>query len=89
MTTRDERIVKKLEVLKPTFLKLKNTSHQHAGHIARMTEVSDSGDTHYLLEIASPLFEGQSRMDRQRMVTDLLKEEFATGMHALEIKIKT
>lgn len=88
MATRDERIIKKLEVLKPTHLKLKNTSHQHAGHIARMPDVVDSGDTHYLLEIASPLFDGQNRIDRQRMVMDLLKEEFSTGMHALEIKIK-
>jgi BolA protein len=50
--------------------------------------VTFTGETHYKLTIVSPLFEGQSRLDRQRMVTNLLKEEFSSGLHALEIKAK-
>lgn len=88
MSTRDDRILEKLKELQPSYIKLKNTSYQHAGHIGKMTEVADTGDTHYLLEIASPLFADKNRIERQRMVMDILKEEFASGLHALEIKIK-
>ena len=37
--------------------------------------------------IVSPQFEGQSRIDRQRTVMNLLKTEFSSGLHALEIKV--
>lgn len=83
---RDERIMKAMSALNPTYLDLKNESQKHAGHTQHLGGAGFTGETHYKLVIVSPLFEGQSRIDRQRMVMNLLKDEFSTGLHALEIK---
>ncbi len=88
MKTRDERILEIMAQLQPTKLELKNDSAKHAGHVEHMGGAGFTGDTHYKLVITSPLFENQSRIDRQRMVMGLLKEEFSSGLHALEIKAK-
>ncbi|MBI3439017.1 MAG: BolA/IbaG family iron-sulfur metabolism protein [Proteobacteria bacterium] len=37
----------------------------------------------------SPAFEGQSRVERQRLVYHALREEFDTGLHALSLDLKT
>ena len=83
---RDERILKAMGSLNPIKLELKNDSQKHAGHAHHLGGAGFTGDTHYKLVIVSPLFEGQSRIDRQRMVMNLLKDEFTSGLHALEIK---
>lgn len=83
---RDQRILNLLKSLNPSVLDLKNDSAKHAGHVEHMGGVKPTGETHYKLTLVSPLFEGVSRIDRQRMIMDLLKDEFKTGLHALEIK---
>jgi stress-induced morphogen len=88
MMERDKRILAALQALQPVLLDLKNDSAKHAGHVEHMGGAGFTGDTHYKLTITSPLFVGQSRIDRQRMVMNLLKDEFTSGLHALEIKAK-
>lgn len=88
MSNRDQRILELMKDLKPTVLDLANDSHKHAGHTEHLGSAGFTGDTHYKLTIVSPLFEGQSRVDRQRMIMNLLKDEFKNGLHALEIKAK-
>lgn len=88
MNTRDDRIKAAMQALKPTQLELKNDSQKHAGHAEHLGSAGFTGETHYKLTIVSDLFTGQSRIDRQRMVMDLLKDEFKLGLHALEIKAK-
>ncbi len=88
MNTRDERITVAMQALKPIQLELKNDSHKHAGHVEHLGSAGFTGETHYKLTIISDAFTGQSRIDRQRMVMDLLKSEFKSGLHALEIKAK-
>lgn len=88
MNTRDERIKTAMQTLKPTQLELKNDSQKHAGHAEHLGAAGFTGETHYKLTIVSEAFVGQSRIDRQRMVMDLLKTEFNSGLHALEIKAK-
>ena len=85
---REERILDLMKFLSPNRLELANDSQKHAGHAEHLGSAGFTGETHYRLVIESPLFEGKSRIDRQRMVTDLLKAEFNTGLHALEIKAK-
>ena len=85
---RDERILEMMQQLQPTQLEIKNDSAKHAGHIEHLGSAGFTGETHYKLTITSPLFIDQSRIDRQRMVMNLLKEEFLNGLHALEIKAK-
>ena len=69
-------------------MELKNDSQKHAGHVEHLGSAGFTGETHYKLVIESPVFLGTSRIDRQRMVMDLLKDEFANGLHALEIKTR-
>lgn len=77
-----------LKALNPIQIELKNDSDKHRGHAHHLGGAGFSGETHYKLKLVSALFDGVSRVDRQRMVMDLLKEEFNTGLHALEIKAK-
>ena len=84
--SRDKRILEAMKALTPAQINLVNDSQKHAGHTQHLGGAGFTGDTHYKLVIVSPLFEGQSRIDRQRMVMNLLKEEFNSGLHALEIK---
>ena len=84
--TRDERIVSALQALNPVKIELTNDSQKHAGHAHHLGGAGFTGDTHYKLLIVSEKFNGLSRLERQRAVTDLLKNEFSSGLHALEIK---
>lgn len=88
MKTRDQRILEALQKLQPQKLELINDSQKHAGHAHHMGGAPFTGETHYKLTIESPLFVGKSRLDCQRMVMDLLKDEFNSGLHALEIKTR-
>lgn len=84
---RDDRIYTTLtQALNPAFIKLENHSHFHAGHNQR---AAGAGDTHYYLEISSPHFVGKSRVAQHQLIHALLKSEFQTGLHSLEIKIVT
>lgn len=86
MKTRDERILEAMKALNPIRIQLNNDSQKHAGHVEHLGSAGFTGETHYKLIIVSEAFSGQSRIDRQRMVMNLLKEEFNSGLHALEIK---
>lgn len=86
---RELRIRNRLSVLNPTLLQLKNVSEKHAGHIKQhLGDSGHTGETHYELLIVCEKFKDVSRVDRQRIIMDLLKEEFANGLHALQIKAR-
>lgn len=89
MKSRDERIKEALQPLKAIHLELINDSQKHAGHTEHLGAGGFTGETHYRLIIISDIFTGQSRIERQRMVMNLLKDEFNSGLHALEIKAKS
>ena len=81
MSTRQLRIETVLtEALDPMVLEIENESHMHSG---QRTE------SHFKVLIVSQAFEGRSRLDRQRLVNELLKEELQTGLHALMQKTLT
>jgi BolA protein len=83
MTTRPERITQLLQPLQPSLLEIHDDSHQHAGH----NDAAKAGGTHLRIEISAPQLVGKSRVQQHRMVQDLLKSEFETGLHALQIKV--
>ncbi|MEK6627545.1 MAG: BolA family protein [Bdellovibrionota bacterium] len=87
--SRDQRILEAMKPLNPLKLELINDSQKHASHVEHLGSAGFTGETHYKLIIVSPLFEGQSRIDRQRLVMNLLKDEFSSGLHALEIKARS
>jgi stress-induced morphogen len=84
---REERILNLLRSLQPTVLKLDNDSHKHANHVEHLGSAGFTGETHYKLLIVAEIFAALSRIERQRKINELLKDEFATGLHAFEMKI--
>jgi BolA protein len=71
--------------LSPASLTLVDESAKHAGHAGAQPD----GETHYRLRIVAEAFQGLGRVARQRLVYDLLREEFDTGLHALAMELKT
>ncbi len=69
----------------PIHFALTDESAKHAGHAG----TRPAGETHYRLAMVSTAFEGQSRVARQRLVYQALREEFDTGLHALSLDLKT
>lgn len=82
MLSRSERIRDILtRSLAPVELGVENESHMHS--------VPPNSETHFKVLVVSAAFQGKSRIDRQRMVNDLLKEELQSGLHALTQKALT
>jgi len=71
--------------LAPASLTLIDESGLHRGHAG----AQPGGETHYRLVIVADAFVGLGRVARQRLVYDLLREEFDTGLHALALELKT
>lgn len=73
------------EALKPERLEVTDESHLHAGHAG----AREGGQSHFRLLIVASAFEGLSRVARQRMVNDVLREELQGPIHALAMKTLT
>lgn len=76
--SRENRIKQRLSALNPQVLGVENESHMHS--------VPPNSETHFKVLIVSEQFAGKMRIDRQRMVNELLAEEFKSGLHALTQK---
>lgn len=81
---RKERIEQKLSVLNPHFLEVSDKSHQHIGH---MESAQQASETHFLIKIKADLPGKRTGLEGHRIINDLLKEEFASGLHALSVKM--
>ncbi len=78
-----QAITKKLnEAFAPESLDVIDESHLHAGHAGHRP----GGETHFRVYIVSPAFEGKSRIDRHRMINQVLADELTAGVHALALK---
>ncbi len=77
------------EGLAPLRLEIVDDSARHAGHVAMHGHAGQGGETHFRLTIVSHVFEGQSRVARQRLVYGLLAEELAGGVHAIAMTTLT
>jgi BolA protein len=81
---REASIRRKLEAaFAPDSLIVENESHRHHGHAGA------GSDTHFKVTIVSKVFEGKGRVERHRLVNELLREDLAAGLHALAIKALT
>ncbi len=67
----------------PVLLEVIDRSHLHEGHAGWREE----GESHFHLRIKAAYFTGKSRLERQRMVNEVLREELAEKVHALSMEI--
>ena len=63
-------------------IKVEDTSMIHQGH----NNFSGEGETHFKITLQSTQNEKLSKLLIHRKINKLLKEEFSSGLHALEIK---
>lgn len=69
----------------PASLAVEDESDRHAGHAGARA----GGESHFRVEIVSAAFAGLSRLARQRLVYEALKDELAGPVHALAVKALT
>ncbi|MDP4708979.1 MAG: BolA family transcriptional regulator [Rickettsiaceae bacterium] len=82
--SRKEIIEKKLSVLNPHILKVIDNSAAHAGHAGNP---NNDGETHFEIQISSTQLDNLTKIKQHRIINNALKDEFASGLHALSIKI--
>ena len=80
-----QRLIARLTAaLDPVLLDIVDESHLHAGHAG----AREGGGTHYRVRVVSAKFDRRSRVERHRLVYDLLTAEFSDGLHALALVAK-
>jgi len=78
------------EAFAPERLELVDDSGRHAGHHHEGgMDAHDGGESHFNLTVISGAFEGMSRVNRQRAVNAVLREQLAGPVHALSIRALT
>lgn len=79
-----ERIKGKLTArFSPSYLEVIDESHKHIGHAG----ADPRGESHFKVKIGSPAFAGISRVERHRMVHEVLEQELKERVHALSLEI--
>jgi BolA protein len=73
------------EAFAPTLLTISDDSARHAGHAGARPE----GETHFSVTLVSRSFQGMSRVERSRVVHAALAQEFAAGLHALALVLRS
>ena len=64
--------------------KVSDVSESHRGHIGFV----ENGETHFEIHIISEQFRDLSHISRQRLLNNLLKEEFDNGLHSVSYRLK-
>src|SRR6185369_4670092 len=67
--------------LAPDHLEIGDESARHAGHAG-----AASGGGHYRVLVVAGVFEGRARVERHRMVYDLLSDLMPAAIHALALR---
>jgi BolA family transcriptional regulator, general stress-responsive regulator len=85
LKSRRERIETLLvQAFKPEYIHILDESRFHQGH---HSFPEGGSETHFRVLIVSASFSEISRLERQRQVNAVLKDEFSQGLHALALKI--
>ncbi len=85
MRVREAIESKIIAALNPEHLEIIDDSASHAGHAG----ASPEGESHFKVLVVAKAFEGQNRVQRQRMVFDAIAQEMASHIHALTLKTQT
>jgi len=78
----EELITQKLrQAFAPVSLEVVNDSERHRGHEGS----PGTGESHFTIKVVSDRFAGKSRVERHRMINEVLAEELKGRVHALAI----
>ncbi len=69
----------------PTLVRVVDDSARHSGHAG----AQPGGETHYTVLLVTEAFRGINRVARSRAVHTVLEAEFAGGMHALSLVLRS
>ena len=82
MTEVKKNIVSKLQKhLEPSFIEVIDESHLHANH----NPDAKNGGTHFKVKIISNTFKDKSKIEKHRIVHEILDYELKNGVHALTL----
>ncbi|MCP5381105.1 MAG: BolA family transcriptional regulator [Kordiimonadaceae bacterium] len=84
MTVKENIELKVNKSINPEFLEVMDESHKHAGHAGARPE----GETHFHINMTASALNGKSRVERQRLIYNILKDELAGPIHALSLNLK-
>jgi stress-induced morphogen len=86
MANRSERMAALLQQhFTPDLLRVADDSARHAGHAG----AAPGGETHYRILMVAAVFSGLSRIERSRRVHAVLGDEFAAGLHAVTLSLRS
>ncbi len=78
--------------LEPASLDVVDESYKHAKHahvVSRAGTAGASGETHFLIKVTSRQFENKTRLERHRMINDLVAGEMGPDkVHAIAIEAR-
>lgn len=83
MSVRDTIVEKLSQKFAPTHLEVLDESDRHKGHSGSRP----GGESHFRVRIATPQFDGKSRLQQHRAVMEALDAELKGGVHALAIEV--
>lgn len=86
MSVEEAMIAKLNAAFTPVQLTIQNDSARHAGHHHGPGKAGHGGESHFNITIISEKFAGVARVQRHRMVNEVLADELAGPVHALSIK---
>ena len=81
MRTADTIVEKLNQAFAPDDLRVLDESAQHHGHAGHRP----GGESHFRIYIVAQAFKGKSRIERHRLINDVLTTELRGGVHALAI----
>ena len=69
--------------LEPSFIEVIDESHLHANHNPN----AKNGGTHFKVKIISNTFKDKSKIEKHRIVHEILDYELKNGVHALTLSL--
>ncbi|QQR36917.1 BolA family transcriptional regulator [Devosia oryziradicis] len=83
MSVKDTLTAKLTSNFAPAFLDVIDESNKHHGHAGWR----EGGETHFRVRIATPHFDGMSRVAQHRAVMNVLDAQLKDRVHALAIEV--
>ncbi|MEM7016823.1 MAG: BolA family protein [Pseudomonadota bacterium] len=81
---RAQALRERLQALSPLHLEITDESHQHVGHVG-----ARDGKGHFAVNVVSEQFLNKNRLQRHRLIYDIVGDLMQTDIHALRIQALT